>query len=198
MIPSVSVFLRILQAATHPLPLLLQPIRFPSRKHPWHSKHPRTGWAGSYAPGAKALPEPPKHTALATMGCNAAGDSRQSLQFFSPKSTESDSCCLENLFDVYPEFTQLISGGLDLKAPPTQKMIMSKISQPTVPTCIHCRFGSRQLHLCAAQLGRKARQLLTTAMEGNRDPAALVQGILLSRVRHQAQKVKICCLCSVS
>lgn len=66
-----------------------------------------TGWAGSYAPGAKALPEPPKHTALATMGCNAAGDSR---------------------------------------------------------------FGSRQLHLCAAQLGRKARQLLTTAMEGNRGP----------------------------
>ena len=36
----------------------------------------RTAWAGSYAPGAQALPEPPKHTALATMGCNAAGDSR--------------------------------------------------------------------------------------------------------------------------
>eukprot|EP00434_Breviolum_minutum_P020194 symbB.v1.2.017807.t2/scaffold1391.1/size121936/3 len=35
-----------------------------------------TAWAGSYAPGAQALPEPPKHTALATMGCNAAGDSR--------------------------------------------------------------------------------------------------------------------------
>eukprot|EP00913_Durusdinium_trenchii_P004666 g4331.t1 len=56
-----------------------------------------TPWAGSYAPGAPPLPEPPKHTALATMGCNAAGESR---------------------------------------------------------------FGSRELHLAAAALGQKARQLL--------------------------------------
>ena len=63
----------------------------------WQS--PSSGWCGSYAPGAQPLPEPPQHTALATMGCNAAGDSR---------------------------------------------------------------FGSRELHMAAAAITRKARRLLTT------------------------------------
>eukprot|EP00439_Symbiodinium_sp_Y106_P065857 s1501_g10.t1 len=62
-----------------------------------------TGWCGSYAPGAQPLPEPPQHTALATMGCNAAGDSR---------------------------------------------------------------FGSRELHMAAAAITRKARKLLAAPFAG--------------------------------
>ncbi|CAE7225638.1 unnamed protein product [Symbiodinium necroappetens] len=62
-----------------------------------------TGWCGSYAPGAQPLPEPPQHTALATMGCNAAGDSR---------------------------------------------------------------FGSRDLHMAAAAITRKARKLLAAPFAG--------------------------------
>ena len=62
-----------------------------------------SGWCGSYAPGAQPLPEPPQHTALATMGCNAAGDSR---------------------------------------------------------------FGSRELHMAAAAITRKARKLLAAPFAG--------------------------------
>lgn len=35
-----------------------------------------SAWCGSYAPGAKPLPEPPKHMALAAMGSNSVVDSR--------------------------------------------------------------------------------------------------------------------------
>ncbi|CAE8623254.1 unnamed protein product [Polarella glacialis] len=35
-----------------------------------------TAWCGSYAPGARPLPEPPRHMALAAMGSNSMGDSR--------------------------------------------------------------------------------------------------------------------------
>jgi len=35
-----------------------------------------SAWCGSYAPGAKPLPEPPRHMALAAMGSNSMGDSR--------------------------------------------------------------------------------------------------------------------------
>ena len=62
-----------------------------------------SGWCGSYAPGAQPLPEPPQHTALATMGCNAVGDSR---------------------------------------------------------------FGSRELHMAAAAITRKARRLLAAPCAG--------------------------------
>ena len=80
-----------------------------------------SGWCGSYAPGAQPLPEPPQHTALATMGCNAAGDSR---------------------------------------------------------------FGSRDLHMAAAAITRKARKLLAAPFAGTWAAKGLALGLLSQHPSH--------------